>query len=83
MNHAFDQPSDDESNGIDVQTSWWLVSQRTEGAAVVAGQGNSVPASFLAPSTTHLTASPPTIMVSINHKTSAVPIVSGLNDARS
>ena len=60
---------------IDARTFWKAIGNRAIGAAVVTARGTAGPAGFLALSATHLTASPPTMMVSIGVTTSALAAV--------
>jgi flavin reductase (DIM6/NTAB) family NADH-FMN oxidoreductase RutF len=60
---------------IDVGTFWRLLGMRAIGAAVVTARSSAGPAGFLALSATHVTASPPTMLVSIGSKTSALVAV--------
>jgi len=57
---------------IDPKTFWKAIGCRAIGVAVVTAQGTDGPAGFLALSATHLTASPPMMMVSIGLTTSAL-----------
>ncbi|WP_157644410.1 flavin reductase family protein [Bradyrhizobium sp. WSM2793] len=61
---------------IDTKTFWRLLGMRAIGAAAVTAQGSKGPAGFLALSTTHVTANPPTMLVSIGRKTSALSAIS-------
>ena len=56
----------------DAKTFWRAIGSRAIGVAVVTSQGAGGPAGFLALSATHLTASPPTMLVSIGQSTSAL-----------
>ena len=56
----------------DVKTFWRAIGSRAIGVAVVTAKGTDGPAGFLALSATHLTASPPTMLVSIGQTTSAL-----------
>ena len=56
----------------DAKTFWRAIGARAIGVAVVTARGASGPAGFLALSATHLTASPPTMLVSIGQSTSAL-----------
>jgi len=56
---------------IDPRTFWSAIGCRAAGAAIVTVEGSEGPVGFLAPSATHLTASPPTVTVSLDKKTSA------------
>ena len=60
---------------IDKKTFWRLFGMRAIGAAVVTAQGSKGPAGFLALSATHVTANPPTLLVSIGRETSALSAV--------
>jgi flavin reductase (DIM6/NTAB) family NADH-FMN oxidoreductase RutF len=60
---------------IDVKTFWKAIGCRAIGVAIVTAQGTDGPAGFLALSATHLTASPPIMMVSIGLTTSALAAV--------
>lgn len=60
---------------LDVRGFWKLIGQRATAATVVTATGASGPAGFLALSSTHLTASPPTMMVSVDGKTSALETI--------
>ncbi|MFO1082282.1 MAG: flavin reductase family protein [Reyranellaceae bacterium] len=60
---------------IDAKTFWRAIGSRAIGVAVVTARGSDGPAGFLALSATHLTASPPTMLVSIGLTTSALAAV--------
>ena len=60
---------------IDAKTFWRALGCRAIGAAIVTAKGADGPAGFLALSATHLTASPPIMMVSIGLTTSALAAV--------
>ena len=67
---------------IDVRTFWQAVGLRAVGTAIVTAEGSDGPRGFLALSATHLTADPPTMMISVDKKTSAVSaILEGRNFA--
>jgi len=57
---------------IDIKTFWQAIGVRAIGAAVVTAADSEGPAGFLALSATHMTADPPTMIVSIDKKTSAL-----------
>jgi flavin reductase (DIM6/NTAB) family NADH-FMN oxidoreductase RutF len=57
---------------IDAKTFWRALGSRAIGVAVVTARGTTGPAGFLALSATHLTANPPTMLVSIGQSTSAL-----------
>lgn len=60
---------------IDVGTFWKIVGARAVGASIVTASDANGPAGFLGLSATHLSASPPMLMVSIGMKTSALQTV--------
>jgi flavin reductase (DIM6/NTAB) family NADH-FMN oxidoreductase RutF len=60
---------------LDARGFWKLIGQRATAATVVTATGPDGPAGFLALSSTHLTSSPPTMMVSIDEKTSALSAI--------
>lgn len=60
---------------IDTKTFWRLLGMRAVGTAVVTAHGSKGPAGFLALSATHVTASPPTMLVSISRGTSALSAI--------
>lgn len=60
---------------IDAGAFWQAVGARAIGAAVVTAQGANGPAGFLGLSATHVCADPPTMLVSIDTKTSALAAV--------
>lgn len=62
-------------SGIDGKTFWKALGCRAIGVAIVTAQGTEGPAGFLALSATHLSASPPMMMVSIGLTTSALGAV--------
>lgn len=60
---------------IDPRTFWQAIGCRAAGVAIVTVAGQDGPEGFLALSATHLTASPPTVTVSLDKKTSAGPAI--------
>jgi flavin reductase (DIM6/NTAB) family NADH-FMN oxidoreductase RutF len=60
---------------IDAKTFWRILGQRALGSVVVTARGTDGPAGFLGLSATHLTADPPTMMVGIDKRTSALAAV--------
>ena len=56
---------------IEPRAFWGAIGCRAVGAAIVTTIGEEGPSGFLGLSATHLTASPPTMMVSIDRKTTA------------
>jgi flavin reductase (DIM6/NTAB) family NADH-FMN oxidoreductase RutF len=59
----------------DAKTFWRALGMRAIGAAIVTARGSAGPAGFLALSATHLTSDPPTMLVSIGKKTSALAAI--------
>lgn len=57
---------------IDPGSFWRAIGQRATGATIVTAQSSVGPAGLLALSATHVTADPPTMLVSIDNKTSAL-----------
>ena len=57
---------------VDAKTFWRTLGSRATGLTVVTTDSDEGPAGFLGLSATHLTADPPTILVSIDKKTSAL-----------
>jgi flavin reductase (DIM6/NTAB) family NADH-FMN oxidoreductase RutF len=60
---------------IDEKTFWRALGERASAVAIVTAAGASGPAGFLALSATHVTANPPTMLVSIDRRTSALATV--------
>jgi flavin reductase (DIM6/NTAB) family NADH-FMN oxidoreductase RutF len=60
---------------IDAKTFWKAIGCRAIGVAIATARGADGPAGFLALSATHLSASPPIMMVSIGLTTSALAAV--------
>jgi flavin reductase (DIM6/NTAB) family NADH-FMN oxidoreductase RutF len=58
--------------GVDAKTFWRTLGSRATGATVVTTLGGDGPRGFLGLSATHLTADPPTMLVSIDSKTTAL-----------
>lgn len=59
----------------DQKTFWRALGMRAIGVAVVTARSDAGPAGFLALSATHLTADPPSMMVSIGKTTSALAAI--------
>lgn len=57
---------------IDVKEFWRLIGQRATGVTVVTVDGKQGDAGFLGLSTAHVSAQPPTMLVSIGHSTMAL-----------
>jgi flavin reductase (DIM6/NTAB) family NADH-FMN oxidoreductase RutF len=62
-------------NVIDAKTFWRTLGERAIGATIVTAQGADGPAGFLGLSATHVCADPPSMLVSIDRKTSALAAV--------
>jgi len=60
---------------IDQKTFWTAIGQRALGVSVVTAKDASGPAGFLGLSTAHVCAEPPTMLVSIDKRTSALQAV--------
>jgi flavin reductase (DIM6/NTAB) family NADH-FMN oxidoreductase RutF len=57
---------------IDGKAFWMALGQRATGMTVVTADSDEGPTGFLGLSAAHVTASPPTMLVSVDHKTSAL-----------
>ena len=57
---------------IDAQTFWQTLGERATGMTIVTTDSDSGPAGFLGLSAAHVTADPPTMLVSVDQKTSAL-----------
>ena len=64
-----------ETKQIDAKTFWRALGSRATGVVVATAQGADGPAGFLALSATHVTADPPTMLVSIDKRTGALAAV--------
>ena len=64
-----------DAPAVDVKTFWQTLGERAIGMTVVTASDDNGPAGFLGLSATHVTASPPTMLVSIDRKTSALSAV--------
>jgi flavin reductase (DIM6/NTAB) family NADH-FMN oxidoreductase RutF len=64
-----------ETKPIDAKTFWRALGARATGVVVATAQGADGPAGFLALSATHVTADPPTMLVSIDKRTAALAAV--------
>lgn len=60
---------------IDIGAFWKTLGERPVGATLVTAAGAAGPVGFLGLSASHVTASPPTMLVSIDRKTSALATV--------
>jgi flavin reductase (DIM6/NTAB) family NADH-FMN oxidoreductase RutF len=65
----------DQTAVIDTKTFWQAIGQRATGSTIVTARSESGPAGLLGLSATHLCADPPTMMVSVDRKTSALPAI--------
>ena len=57
---------------IDAKAFWTTLGQRATGMTVVTADSDEGPTGFLGLSAAHVTADPPTMLVSVDHKTSAL-----------
>ena len=64
-----------ETKQIDAKTFWRALGSRATGVVVATARGRDGPAGFLALSATHVTADPPTMLVSIDKRTAALDAV--------
>ena len=62
----------DTTAPLDGKTFWRVLSQHVTGMTVVTGQSDQGPVGFVGLSAAHVTADPPTMLVSIDRKTSAL-----------
>src|SRR5262245_24744731 len=60
---------------MDIKTFWRVIGERAIGVTVVTARGHDGPAGFLALSAAHVCADPPTMLASIDRKTSALAAV--------
>ena len=67
--------SNPSTAAIDAKTFWRALGMRAIGVSVVTAQGEDGPAGFLALSATHVTADPPSMLVSIDDRTHALQAV--------
>jgi len=59
-------------DAIDPKAFWMTLGQRATGMTVVTAEGDDGPTGFLGLSAAHVTASPATMLVSVDHRTSAL-----------
>ena len=64
-----------QTKQIDAKTFWRALGARSTGVVVATARGPDGPAGFLALSATHVTADPPTMLVSIDKRTAALDAV--------
>ena len=60
---------------IDARAFWSAIGCRATGSTVVTARSEEGPAGFLGLSATHLCVEPPLVMVSIDRRTSALPVI--------
>ncbi len=70
-----DQPETQAPAPIDAKRFWRSLGERAMGVTIVTASGQAGPAGFLALSAAHVAADPPTMLVSIDRKTSAIAAV--------
>ncbi len=61
-----------QGDEIDPKAFWMALGQRATGMTVVTAEGDNGPTGFLGLSAAHVTASPATMLVSVDHRTSAL-----------
>jgi flavin reductase (DIM6/NTAB) family NADH-FMN oxidoreductase RutF len=61
-----------QGDAIDPKAFWMALGQRATGMTVVTAQSDDGPTGFLGLSAAHVTASPATMLVSVDHRTSAL-----------
>jgi flavin reductase (DIM6/NTAB) family NADH-FMN oxidoreductase RutF len=61
-----------QGDEIDPKAFWMALGQRATGMTVVTAEGDDGPTGFLGLSAAHVTASPATMLVSVDHRTSAL-----------
>ena len=64
-----------DTKSIDAKTFWRALGARATGVVVATARGADGPAGFLALSATHVTADPPTMLVSIDKRTAALAAI--------
>jgi flavin reductase (DIM6/NTAB) family NADH-FMN oxidoreductase RutF len=69
------QTAEPAGKTIDVKTFWRAIGQRATGSTIVTARGAEGPAGFLGLSATHVCAAPPTMLVSIDMRTSALAAI--------
>lgn len=67
--------TEETPSAIDAKTFWRALGMRAVGVTIVTTQGEDGPAGFLALSATHVTADPPSMLVSIDERTQALKAV--------
>lgn len=60
---------------VDAGSFWRTLGQRAVGVSIVTAQGPDGPAGFLGLSATHVTSDPPTMLVSVDKRTSALSAI--------
>ncbi|MCX5477704.1 flavin reductase family protein [Kaistia geumhonensis] len=65
----------DPTRGIDAKTFWRVLGQRATGMTIVTARDEAGPAGLVALSAAHVSADPPTMLVSIDRKTAALATV--------
>lgn len=67
--------NDQTSAPIDVRSFWQAIGQRATGSTIVTARSATGPAGLLGLSATHVCADPPTMMVSVDKRTSALATI--------
>jgi flavin reductase (DIM6/NTAB) family NADH-FMN oxidoreductase RutF len=65
----------DKLGTIDVRQFWQAIGQRATGSTIVTARSDSGPAGFLGLSATHICADPPTMLISVDKRTSALATI--------
>ena len=64
-----------EHSPVDAKRFWQAIGQRATGSTIVTARSGAGPAGLLGLSATHLSADPPTMMVSVDKRTSALATI--------
>src|SRR5918995_4754110 len=64
-----------DAGPMDQKSFWRGVGMRATGSTVVTAQGAGGPAGFLGLSAAHVSAEPPVMLVSVDRRTSALPVM--------
>src|SRR5690349_17835441 len=60
---------------IETKAFWTALAERAIGVSIVTSHGSTGPAGFLGLSASHVTGSPPSMLVSIDDRTSALSVI--------
>jgi flavin reductase (DIM6/NTAB) family NADH-FMN oxidoreductase RutF len=70
-----DAPTIAPPPAVDIKSFWTTLGQRATGITIVTASGEDGPTGFLGLSAAHVTADPPTMLVSVDRKTSALATI--------